>query len=75
MEIFHTTFTVNGCASITATICNKTAAAASINMCNSQTLQNRSRSGTEFSELVPSPGVFGRGGCLVMKLDFNSVDA
>jgi hypothetical protein len=45
-------------------------------MCNSQTLQNRSRSGTEFSELVFSPGVCWRVGgiCLVMKLDFNSVD-
>ena len=56
MEIFHTTFTANGCASITATIFNTTAATASIYMRNSQTLQNRSRSITEFSE--PSPVVW-----------------
>jgi ubiquitin C-terminal hydrolase len=30
MEIFHTTFTANGCAIITATICNKSAATVSM---------------------------------------------
>jgi len=57
MEIFQRTFTPNVWASITATIYNKAAATPSIYMYNSQTLQNRSRTKTEFSELVPSPGV------------------